>query len=70
MEESDSQNELLLEGYKKLFDELLDAYNLSRMEIFEKLDLVSSTMSSKPSLIEPMLRTTRLPYLEFLICNN
>ena len=49
---------------------MLDAKTLSRIGIFEKLDLFNGSMSDKPSVTEPLLRQKKLPGLIFLICSN
>ena len=68
--DSDIENIQLLEAYQKLFTEMLDAKTLSSSGIFEKLDLFNSSMSSKPTVTEPLLRQKKLPGLIFLICSN
>lgn len=68
--DADIQNVQLLEAYQKLFTEMLDAKTLSMIGIFEKLDLLNSSMSDKPSVTEPLLRQKKLPGLIFLICSN
>ena len=70
MDESGSQNESLVAGYKKLSDEILDPQHISSMGIFESLDFLSSAMSANPAVIEPLLRRKILPYLFFLVCSN
>lgn len=70
IKESAADEQLLVESYTKLFDELLNIRNIIDSEIYEMLNLSNYSISSRPFIIEPLLRKKVLPAFHFLIGKN
>jgi hypothetical protein len=62
--------ERLIEQYNELFGHLLRASVISKMRVYQVINLAKFTISSKPFLTEPLLRKHDLPAFKFLTCNN
>ncbi len=65
-----TNEERYLEVYKNLLLNLLISRNISQKKIFQALNLNSYTVSSKPFIVEPLLKKKTLPPFVFLTCKN
>lgn len=70
IKESVADEQLLVASYSKLFDGILNTRNIIDLEIYEILNLNNYTISSRPFVIEPILRKKTLPAFHFLIAKN
>jgi hypothetical protein len=62
--------ERFIEQYNEFFGHLLRASVISKMRVYQVINLANFTISSKPFLTEPLLRKHDLPAFKFLTCNN
>lgn len=70
IKETTADEQLLLASYSKLFDGILNTRNIIDSEIYEILNLNNYSISSRPFVIEPILRKKILPPFHFLISKN
>lgn len=62
--------EKFVEQYNQFFETLLRFKNISKMKIYQSINLNSYTISSKSFTIEPLLKKSTLPPFQFLACLN
>ena len=63
-------DEQLVELYKDLLLKLLVRHQVSSKKIFEVINLNNYTISSKPFIVEFMLKKEVLPSFVFFTCSN
>ncbi len=70
MNESAFTEERFIEQYNEFLGDFLSGRTISKMRIYQVINLVNFTISSKPFLTEPLLKKHDLPAFKFLTCNN
>ncbi|MGG9961043.1 hypothetical protein [Ferruginibacter sp. SUN106] len=70
MNESFVNEERFLEQYKYLFEEILNFHSINSKNVYESINISGNRISSKPLVIETLLRKNRLPAFQFLVCKN
>ena len=56
--------------YNEFFEELLRYRNISKMKIYQVINLSNFSISSNAVVIEPLLKKRILPPFRFLTCRN
>lgn len=62
--------EKFVEQYNEFFETLLRCKNISKMRIYQSINLNNYTISSRSFTIEPLLKKSTLPAFQFLACLN
>lgn len=62
--------ERFIEQYNEFMGDFLRGSTISKLRIYQVINLVNFTISSKPFLTEPLLKKHNLPAFKFLTCNN
>lgn len=70
MIESFVQDEIMVDAYNKLFDELLINRNVSNKMIYESFNLLNYKITSAPHIVKSLLMKEELPAFKFLVCKN
>jgi hypothetical protein len=70
MNETLLNEERFIEQYKNLLDDQLRFHTIINKRIFQSVNICRGVITSKPLVIEALLRKQQLPAFEFLACKN